>query len=548
MAYSTLPSELHLLIAEFLAESPDSEDAFNALARTNRTFYMQYNPFLYRYHVASHSKQPPAPAFHWSAKNGRHDTLVRLLDAGAEPYHPRIWQEKPMSTGWTGLRPLHPARLAAEKGHVRFLEAIFDWEQEDPGSAGSFGSRLGKRGYSVLFAGAALNNHLPVVQMLLARGVDPWGKNTLFLSQGVRLQKFSSELLQVLLDDARHREHLQPFTNWEPVHMALRYAVEQAQDIEATRIILTTGVNVNFLYSDDPMIVVRRPLHYCHQPDLYRLLLEAGADPNIDNNDRWGALSSAVGNCHMQAGRYPISAEAKGRRWERIQLLFRYGADPARAGGGWALHGALRDADYGLADLLADKGARISVVELSDADQARLHRAVEEREWDTVMELTPVNWSMEGYAGPGLMKDACNRTFPDCEYWANDVSATDTCAELETYFDATVAELHAWNPSLLEDYCVLIEGWSYCVEGPAVTVTAAASTTTNTAIPVVIFTEVTDFVNSTILAAATATSASATTVTTTSTAIYSGGVPSPTQSGLVGTCNAYYYVIHFLSS
>ncbi|PYI34514.1 LysM domain protein [Aspergillus indologenus CBS 114.80] len=108
----------------------------------------------------------------------------------------------------------------------------------------------------------------------------------------------------------------------------------------------------------------------------------------------------------------------------------------------------------------------------------------------------------------------------DCEYWANDISATDTCAELETYFDATVAELHAWNPSLLEDYCVLIEGWSYCVEGPAVTVTAAATT----------------------LAAATATSASATTVTTTSTTTYSGGVPSPTQSGLVGTCNAYYYV------
>ncbi|KAJ9211201.1 hypothetical protein DTO166G4_7227 [Paecilomyces variotii] len=125
----------------------------------------------------------------------------------------------------------------------------------------------------------------------------------------------------------------------------------------------------------------------------------------------------------------------------------------------------------------------------------------------------------------------------DCEYWANDISATDTCAELEMYFDATVAELHAWNPSLLEDYCVLIEGWSYCVEGPAVTVTAAASTTTNTAIPVVGFTEVTDFVTSTTLAAATATSASATTVTT-----YSGGVPSPTQSGLVGACNEYYYV------
>ncbi|PYH91868.1 LysM domain protein [Aspergillus ellipticus CBS 707.79] len=107
----------------------------------------------------------------------------------------------------------------------------------------------------------------------------------------------------------------------------------------------------------------------------------------------------------------------------------------------------------------------------------------------------------------------------DCEYWANDISSTDTCAELESFFDVTITELHAWNPSLLTDWCALIEGWSYCVEGPAVT----------------------DFVSSTSLVT-TATATGTATTTSSATAAYSNGVPSPTQSGLISTCDEYYYV------
>ncbi|KAJ5710539.1 LysM domain protein [Penicillium malachiteum] len=137
---------------------------------------------------------------------------------------------------------------------------------------------------------------------------------------------------------------------------------------------------------------------------------------------------------------------------------------------------------------------------------------------------------------------ATGTTDPDvtdnCEFWANDISSTDTCAELESYFDASITELHAWNPSLLEDYCVLIEGWSYCVEGPAVTTTAAVAT--GTAVQVVSFYEVSDFVTST--TAASTPSSSGTATTTTVTATYSGGIPSPTQSGLTTSCTKYYYV------
>ncbi|KAL4966220.1 uncharacterized protein BDV14DRAFT_171270 [Aspergillus stella-maris] len=55
----------------------------------------------------------------------------------------------------------------------------------------------------------------------------------------------------------------------------------------------------------------------------------------------------------------------------------------------------------------------------------------------------------------------------NCSYWANDISTNATCAQVEDHFDISFDRLKAWNPSLLKDYCVLIEGWSYCVDGPA---------------------------------------------------------------------------------
>ncbi|KAL3476524.1 LysM domain protein [Aspergillus californicus] len=128
----------------------------------------------------------------------------------------------------------------------------------------------------------------------------------------------------------------------------------------------------------------------------------------------------------------------------------------------------------------------------------------------------------------------------DCQYWANEISSDDTCAELESYFDITITDLKAWNPSLLRDYCILIEDWSYCVEGPDVTSTPSATSGASTTGKVT-FTEVSDFVGST-TPISTAKIEPSTTTTVTTTATYSGGIPSPTQSGLISTCSAYYYV------
>ncbi|KAJ5655288.1 hypothetical protein N7507_007238 [Penicillium longicatenatum] len=409
--------------------------------------------------------------------------------------------------------------------------------------------------------------------MLLARGVDPWcagGRASMLLSGAIRWG--SPELFELLLSDFKQRSALSPIAQWTDAYKALKYA-QDSEDI--MRLLLTAGIDVNRAQPGSDGVAIWRPLYYCCHPGPARLLLEAGADPNIDHDDKWGPLASVVDNFRPTVTFKIPSQKQRNRRMEMIQLLFEYGADPLRAGGGWALHGALRDLDFSSATLLADKGARIIVLELTATDQALLDQAVVEHEWGTVMVLTPLNWSLVNYAGPGLVRNgnfisayrlpadavgaghgfnqdpkkrwlngdaATGTTDPDvtdnCEFWANDISSTDTCAELESYFDASISELHAWNPSLLEDYCVLIKGWSYCVEGPSVTTTAAVAT--GTAAKVVSFHEVSDFVTST---SAVSTASSSGTVTTTAvTATYSGGIPSPTQSGLTTSCTEYYYV------
>ncbi|KAJ5151424.1 ankyrin [Penicillium canariense] len=179
---------------------------------------------------------------------------------------------------------------------------------------------------------------------------------------------------------------------------------ELTHNDEITKLLLAAGIDVNRVGLE---IGGRRwrPLHSCGHPGQAQLLLEAGADPNIDREDKWGPLACVVGNFIPTVTLEFSSQEQKARRMEMVRLLFQYGADPMRAGGGWALHGALRDLDFVLAAFLADKGARINVSELTASDQRLLNQAVKDHEWGTVMRLTPLNWSFINYVGPGLINN-----------------------------------------------------------------------------------------------------------------------------------------------
>ncbi|KAL3473702.1 hypothetical protein BJX99DRAFT_233144 [Aspergillus californicus] len=69
----------------------------------------------------------------------------------------------------------------------------------------------------------------------------------------------------------------------------------------------------------------------------------------------------------------------------------------------------------------------------------------------------------------------------DCKYWASNVTEGDTCSSLMSYFDITFTELLAWNTGLFQEYCELLEGYSYCVEGPAVPANESTATAVDAA-------------------------------------------------------------------
>lgn len=315
-----------------------------------------------------------------------------LLDEDVNLFDCRIWRTRdpPLQSG---PRPDHPIWVATVKGHVDILETLLE--------RGGMGAQLNKWEYSRLVWRATCSNQTNVVRMFLARGVDPWqGGGSRHLSESVR--NGNVELFTLLLSDYSERSTQPPIKEWRDAYLALQY-VKNNEDF--TKLLIAAGIDVN---RAEPRLSGGqkwRPLYYCGHPGPARLLLGAGANPNIDEDDKWGPLACVVGKFMPEVNPELSSEEQRNRRKEMIELLFDYGADPVRAGGGWAIHGALRDCDFKLAKLLAEKGAKVNVPELTESDQRLLHEAVERCEWGTVMRLTPPNWSIIGYAGPGLINN-----------------------------------------------------------------------------------------------------------------------------------------------
>ncbi|KAJ5536720.1 hypothetical protein N7513_009906 [Penicillium frequentans] len=401
MSLCQLPNEVLYMIVGFL----NSESSINALARTKRAFFVQFNPFLYWYHVLRplhHLRSGiHIPAFRWAVEHDDPGLLGRLLDAGAnlDVFNKEIWRK-------SGPVAHHPFRIAARRGHARVLEALLESEStEFEGTS----YRLRESDYAPVVADAVSNDKILVVRMLLSRGVNPWcdgaSANNL-LSKAARGK--DSDLFELLLSDFTQRSTTPPVAEWKDAYSALDYANAKNRE-DYMRLLLTAGIDVNGI---DAIRIKRgfygkavwRPLCRSRRPGPARLLLDAGADPNIDQDEKWGPLACVVDNYVYTTELSVSSQEERNQRMEMLHLLFEYGADPKRAGGGSALHGALRDLDLTSATFLADKGARIRVLELTASDQALLDQAVVEHEWGTVMRLTPPHWSMLEYIGPGLIR------------------------------------------------------------------------------------------------------------------------------------------------
>ncbi|KAJ5918919.1 ankyrin repeat-containing domain protein [Penicillium verhagenii] len=363
MALPDLPTELLLLIVGFL----DSEKSINALARTNRAFFAQFNNYLYRYHLS----RPPKKAV--------------SMPLFGQPYTTK--RDRPL--------PCHPIWKATKRGHVEFLGALLD--------KGDMGPRLNELNYDELLSTAAKSNKPQAVRMFLERGVNPWQEGSQHLIEAARHGRL--ELLELLLSDYTQRSTVGSIAEWKDAYRALSFAKDSA---EVVRLLVAAGIDVNHREWRSGNVWNWRPLYDCaYYPESMRVLLEAGADPNFEEDDKWGPLALVVGKYSLSPprpqGGAPLifsrfdtefpSQEVKDRKMKLIQQLFEFGADPMRAGGGWALHGALRDLDYNLASYLADKGARIRIAYLNASDQALLDQAVVDHEWTTVAEFTPLHWS-----------------------------------------------------------------------------------------------------------------------------------------------------------
>lgn len=380
--------------------------AINALAQTNRSFYSQLNPSLYRYHAQHYI---PSPALAWAAENGHLGTLVKLLQAGAEI--PPV------------VRPItdHPIAKAAANGHAKIVEILLDAGMRDS---------LQGIDYKMLLRHAAVENRMGVVLLLLNRGVDPWniteGPSTIcWAAHGGH-----AELVQFLLKDVERRG-LWPAIKKHEMGEALCAAVKRANNEAVIRMLLDAGADVDFRRNDNVTTPLAIAVNF-KQASATKILLEAGADPNITDSDRGGPLvcatlwepmlSSAwvwppeksghrIGPRGQRIRKEPsvladtlaqelhdqlVSSpqEMKNRQTEVVRLLFEYGADPARAGGGLALHNALSSRNYEIAHVLLDRGACMRIPSLDPPRQATFDRAVAERDFETIIGLTPSMWSL----------------------------------------------------------------------------------------------------------------------------------------------------------
>jgi ankyrin repeat protein len=95
-------------------------------------------------------------------------------------------------------------------------------------------------------------------------------------------------------------------------------------------------------------------------PDVVRVLLEHGADPDDDADNQFGVR--------------PVNAAAASRDHETMRLLLEAGADPdpQQQSGFTPLHSAAHNDDVEMARLLLDHGADPSIVTEDGRDSARI--------------------------------------------------------------------------------------------------------------------------------------------------------------------------------
>lgn len=375
MHLPTLPTEISLMIAE----TSDSQSTINSLAQTNRALYSLLNSYLYQYHVRHYL---PEYALTWAAENGQSKTLENLLKAGADIYCEALWNRK------YGPNQSHPINIAASNGRTSIVKMLLD----------EMDTRLTGLNYNEILRSAISANRIDVVKLLLDRGVNPWSISGDRSAICCAAEAGHPEIAKLLLLDGEQRDYPSREIIRQEISRSLTYHLPFFGNEEITRMLVASGADVNF--RNDRL---NHPLNGALQKrsvSITKLLLEAGANPNIANSDREGPLLFATSD---SVAMVRVAHGMKDQKMAMIRLLFEYGADPARAGGSLALYLAVHDKDYEVAHFLIDKGTLMKCPEFNISQQAAMDRAVQQRDFATIDSLGYLVWWCDAPTSPICM-------------------------------------------------------------------------------------------------------------------------------------------------
>ncbi|MBI5800549.1 MAG: ankyrin repeat domain-containing protein [Verrucomicrobia bacterium] len=275
----------------------------------------------------------------WAAAEGNAEVVELLLKSGAD-------KAARLKSGFT---PLH---FAAREGRVATVRALLKSgvDVNDPIVAERGGGRLPSNGTSALLL-AVENAHYELAVELLKSGANPndqrSGLTPLHLLTSVRKPNRGDD------DSGQPPPDGSGNVTWDQFVRAL---VKHGADVNARLTRGTSGRGKLSTIGATPFLFAAKTADL----PLMKLLVELGADPKLPNKDGATPLMAAAGlGCHApteEAGTEPECVAA-------VEYLLKLGADvnAVDSNGETAMHGAAYKSLPTMVELLANKGAKISL-------------------------------------------------------------------------------------------------------------------------------------------------------------------------------------------
>ncbi|GAB1202090.1 hypothetical protein APSETT445_000701 [Aspergillus pseudonomiae] len=467
---------LELLI--LTAQSLHNQKDISALVRTNKTLHHALYALLCRFNVEHHQSS----ALLWAARNGYTDLATRLLDAGANiSSHEGLDEDDYNPYDLVDLSEVNPLLAAAQGGHLGTLKAMLS--EKRPGRASS------------------------PAQL---RTVFHWA-----------IRSRASDLVELMIEN---NAPLDPAGTHPKALSALSVAIDSGNNSIIPRL-LELGARSGLFESPCPV-----ELAICtDQPQLVELLLKHGMQPHdndglghiIRRNDK--ALLQLLLDYGLKLKFYlePLFIAIMEGQYEMVEMLIDNGVNPnlthslnTRDEEGYDKIYALSPVGFAIQfrrldilKLLLDKDILPGRSDLELAAERKYEEAMvllskfadqelPERKGASDLWMTE-QWNVPDFRMPAISYQIEDTITPE---------AGDECALIAAKNGITLSDFYSWNPAVGSTCSSLQAGYWVCIGVSGGTATTHATTTK----------------------------------TTTSTTTTAGTGPTPTQSGIIADCSAYY--------